>query len=200
MKIFVETDRLILRELTEADAPGLYALDSDPEVHKYLGNHPVKTIEESQAIITHVRRQYEENGIGRWAVVDKATGDFIGWSGLKYETNLREGIQYYDLGYRLRRKYWGRGIATETAIESLKYGFLQMNLDEICAAAHIENIASNTVLTKVGFKFVETFEYDGDTDNWYKLKRSDWMDISNRTFAGLANPPQQKPPILPQKT
>lgn len=174
MKIFVETERLFLRELMDDDAPGLFALDSDPEVHRYLGNQPLKTMQEAEAIIRLVRKQYEENGIGRWAIIDKATLDFIGWSGLKYEKNLREAFAYYDLGYRLRRKYWGRGIATETAIEALKYGFNQLNLDEICAAAHVENIASNAVLKKAGLTFIETFECDGAPHNWYKLQRADW--------------------------
>jgi ribosomal-protein-alanine N-acetyltransferase len=174
MKVYVETDRLLMREFTEDDAPGLFALDSDPEVHKYLGNMTVKTIEESRDIIRFIRKQYEENGIGRWAVIDKATGDFIGWSGLKYEKNLRRGMEYYDVGYRLRRQYWGQGIATETAIESLKYGFGEMGVEEICAAAHVDNAASNRVLQKIGMALTETFDYDGELHNWYRLKRADW--------------------------
>lgn len=172
MKIFIETKRLFLRELTEEDAPGLFELDSDPAVHKYLGNKTVQSIKASEDIIKHVRKQYEAHGIGRWAVIDKTTMDFIGWSGLKYEKNSRDGTNYYDLGYRLRRKYWGRGIATETAVEVIKYGFNRLNLPEICAAAHIENAASNRILTKVGFEFIETFEYYGATHNWYKLKNN----------------------------
>ena len=82
MQIFIETDRLILREITADDAPAMFDLDSDPEVHRYLGNHPVLHIREIETIITHIRRQYAENGIGRWAVVDKETGEFAGWSGL----------------------------------------------------------------------------------------------------------------------
>lgn len=174
MKIFIETERLLLREIIEEDAQGFYELDSDPEVHKYLGNKPVKNIEQSRDIIKHVRKQYVENGIGRWAIIDKATKEFIGWSGLKYEKNLRENINYYDLGYRLKRKFWGKGIATETAIESLKYGFDQLNIKEICAAAHTENVASNKILTNIGFEFIETFEFDGAIHNWYKLEKSTW--------------------------
>jgi len=175
MKVFIETERLLLREIIEADAQGLYELDSDPEVHKYLGNKPVQNIETSRDIIKHIRKQYEENGIGRWAIIEKATNEFIGWTGLKYEKNIRANQHYYDLGYRIKRKYWGKGIATETAVESLKYGFNQLNIREICAAAHRENAASNKILTNLGFKFLETFEYDGAIHNWYELKKADWM-------------------------
>ncbi len=143
MKIFVKTRRLILREIIEDDLIGLYELDSDPEVHRYLGNNPVQNIDQSKEIIKFIHQLYEETGIGRWAIIDRETKEFIGWSGLKYEKSLRKKFNYYDLGYRLRRKYWGKGIATETAIESIKYGFTVLNLCGICAAAHIENISSN---------------------------------------------------------
>ena len=173
-KIYVETDRLILREILEDDFKAFFELDSDPEVHRYLGNNPVQSIEQSIEMIKLVRQQYEKNGIGRWAIIDKKTKDFIGWTGLKYEQNLRKDINYYDLGYRLKRKYWGQGIATETAIESLKYGFTKLDLKEICAAAHVDHIASNNILQKVGLKFIETFEYEGDTCNWYKIEKTNW--------------------------
>lgn len=171
---FIETPRLLLRPLIEADIPGLYELDSDPAVHQYLGNKPVKTIQESEAILKHVQKQYLENGIGRWAVIDKATQDFIGWAGLKYEKNTRTGENYYDLGYRLRQKYWGKGIASEAAMEFLKYGFNELNLNKICAAAHTENIASNKILQKIGFQFIEYFDYDGMVCCWYKMAKEDW--------------------------
>ena len=174
MKIFIETERFLLREILTTDVQGMYELDSDPEVHKYLGNKPVKTIQEVEQTIQYIRTQYQENGIGRWAIVEKSTDEFVGWSGLKLEKQLRKGFQYYDLGYRLKRKYWGRGIATETAVASLKYGFRALQLDEICAAADIENIGSNKVLTKVGLQFVETFEFDGAMHNWYKMEKKDW--------------------------
>nr|WP_240768670.1 GNAT family N-acetyltransferase [Olivibacter sp. XZL3] len=80
----------------------MYELDSDPEVHKYLGNNPIKDKDQVPGIIDFIRKQYIEHGIGRWAVVDKQTNDFIGWAGLKYITEETNGQKnYYDLGYRL---------------------------------------------------------------------------------------------------
>ena len=99
---------------------------------------------------------------------------------MKYEQNLRENLNYYDLGYRLKRKYWGKGIATETALALLQYGFDQLHIPEICAAAHTENTASNKILTNIGLKWVETFEVDGALHNWYKLERSVW-EAESRT-------------------
>jgi [ribosomal protein S5]-alanine N-acetyltransferase len=172
MKFFAETNRFYLREITEQDLAGMFALDADPEVHRYLGNKPVTSMQETEVIIQNVRKQYQDNGIGRWAIIDKNTGVFIGWSGLKLEKNLRKGVEYYDLGYRLRREYWGQGIASESARLALDYGFNTLNLSEIFAAAQVANIASNKILQKVGLTFIETFDYEGVATNWYGVQRT----------------------------
>lgn len=175
MTIFIETARFLLREFVEADAHGLYELDSDPEVHKYLGNRPVTSLDACFDIVQHIRRQYRENGIGRWAIEDKATNAFVGWAGLKYETSIRADAPYYDLGYRIIRRYWKQGIATETALASLHYGFHQLNLPAIFAAAHLDNKASNKILANLGFARLETFELDGAVHNWYGLKKAEYL-------------------------
>lgn len=172
MKIHLETERFLLRDLLATDAQDMFELDSDPEVHKYLGNKPVQSIETILEVIQHVRQQYETNGVGRWAVIEKATNAWVGWSGLKYEQRITDGSRYYDVGYRLKRAFWGKGIATETAQACIQYGFEQLNLDVLNAVAHVDNAASNRVLQKVGFNFVETFYYDTELCNWYQLEKS----------------------------
>src|SRR5688572_5204127 len=105
MKIFAETPRLILRELHPSDDAGMFELDSDPEVHRYLGGQTVESIDQCRAIIEMVRQQYIDNGIGRWAVIEKSSGSFIGWAGLKLVRTITNGhTDFYDLGYRLIRK------------------------------------------------------------------------------------------------
>ncbi|MDC1259519.1 GNAT family N-acetyltransferase [Flavobacteriaceae bacterium] len=155
MKVHIETERLLIRDLEEYDAKGIFQLDSDPDVHEFLGKNPINTIDEAKQVIDFIRNQYVDNGIGRWAIIDKKTDDFIGWTGLKYEQGLRVDFSYYDLGYRLRKKYWGKGIATESAIQSLKYGFEKLDLKEICAAADVDHLVSNKILKKIGLKFIE---------------------------------------------
>lgn len=106
MEIFAETERLILRELMPTDAEGMFEMDRDPEVHLYLGNRPVKSIEQSIAEIEFISAQYTENGIGRWAVIEKATGNFVGWSGLKLiRETTNNHVNYYDLGYRFSKRF-----------------------------------------------------------------------------------------------
>lgn len=175
MKIVIETDRLILRELLPSDCDGMFQLDSDPEVHKYLGNNPVTDKEQAMNVIHFVRQQYIDYGIGRWAIIDKKTEDFIGWTGLKFVTELTNNhINYYDLGYRLRKKYWRQGIATETARLSLDYAFNVLNLEEVFASANIDNVGSNKILQKIGFNLMETFFYEDIECNWYKIDKSEY--------------------------
>jgi RimJ/RimL family protein N-acetyltransferase len=170
MQIFAQTERLILREIMPSDDQGMFELDSDPEVHTYLGRKPFTHIEESRNIIEFIREQYRYNGIGRWAAVDKATGEFIGWAGLKLITEpINYKSNYYDLGYRFIRRYWGKGFATEAARASIEYGFITLHLREIYAMADIHNIASQQVLTKVGLHYIETFEHAGEQLHRYKI-------------------------------
>ena len=182
MKIFVETDRMILREILPTDIEGMYELDSDPEVHKYLGNKPATNMLEIVNIIDFIRQQYIDNGIGRWAIIDKKTSEFIGWTGLKYvtdETNKHKN--YYDLGYRLIKKYWGQGIAIETAIASLKYAFDKLNVSEIYAMANCNNEGSNKILKKVGLNFIEKFDLDGIEHNWYKIEKVEFENKKSKS-------------------
>ena len=175
MIVKLETERFILREFIDADANGIYLLDSNPNVHKYLGNKPIKTIDTARKIIQNVKIQYKNNGIGRWAIIDKKTNEFVGWSGLKLEKDINNRETYIDLGYRLRQEFWNKGIATETAIEVLKYGFSVLNMTQICAAAHIDNIASNKVLSNIGFDCIEQFNFEGIPHNWYEINKINWV-------------------------
>lgn len=177
MKIFAETDRLILRELLPSDAEGMYALDADPEVHRYLGHQPIEDRQQAMAAIQNVRRQYEEEGVGRWAMEEKATGSLVGWTGLKLvKTPMNGYVNYHDLGYRLRREYWGRGLAIESAWPALAYGFEQLGLATIYAAAHVDNIGSNRVLQKLGFQRKNAFYYQDLPCHWYAITREAFLD------------------------
>ena len=174
-KTFIETERLILREILLTDIDGMFELDSDPDVHKYLGNQPVTDKEQLVNVINFIRQQYIDNGIGRWAIINKKTNDFIGWTGLKFVTDLTNNHKnYYDLGYRLIKKYWGKGIATETAIATLKYAFEQLQAEEVYAMADCNNEGSNKILEKVGLNFIEKFDLEGIEHNWYKIERKEY--------------------------
>lgn len=165
----IETERLYLRPINEDDDKNFFELDSNPKVHAFLGNNPVKSIEESRGYIKSILQQYKAHGIGRLAIIKRGTEEFVGWSGLKLEGNVR-AFDYYDLGYRLKEEFWGHGYATEAAMASLDYGFKDLRLKEICAAAHSEHKASNKILKSIGLKPTGTFTYENILCNWYTLK------------------------------
>ena len=172
MEIFAETERLILRELLPIDRNGLFAIDSDPDVHIYLGRNPVENIEQIDENIKFIRKQYIDNGIGRWAMIEKSTNNFIGWAGLKLIRELtNNNIDYYDLGYRLNKCYWGKGFATEAAKASLQYGFNTLNLNQIYAIADSKNVASRNIIEKVGLNYIETFKYCDTDHDWFEIRK-----------------------------
>jgi len=179
MKPILETNRLILREIDFIDEQDLFEMDSDPDVHLYIENNPVKSIEEIRKVIELLKLQYQENGIARWAVVDKITNECLGWAGLKYfKQALNNHSNFYELGYRFKKKHWGKGYATESSIAILDYGFNTLNTDTIYAITDPRNANSIKVLTKLGFNFIETFDYDGDNTNWFELNKSNWKNNS----------------------
>jgi len=174
MKFYIETERLILRELRIGDLEGMFELDSDPEVHRYLGNKPIKNKNEAKKTIENVLNQYKERGIGRWAVMEKHTGDFIGWSGIRLNTeyNMNGFTTYYDVGYRLIKRFWGKGYATESGKAAVDYAFNVLNLPELYATTEIGNQASHNALLKTGLKYVEDFYFEEEKLNlrWYKIE------------------------------
>jgi [ribosomal protein S5]-alanine N-acetyltransferase len=150
MNIIIQTPNLSLRQFNETDAPLILALNSDPEIVKYVHEPTLKTVEQAEKILLDIILPQYKNNLGRWAIHTKGNMDFIGWCGLKYRPEIDE----IDLGYRLMQKAWGKGFATEAAQHSLEYGFTKLNLKLITGRAHIENIASIKVLEKIGMDFI----------------------------------------------
>ena len=174
MTFHIETERLILRELRLTDLEGMFELDSDPEVHKYLGNKPVKTKAESQKILESVIHQYKDRGIGRFAAIEKSSGDFIGWSGIRLNTeyNMNGFTKYYDVGYRLIKRYWGQGYATESGKAAVDYAFNILKLQRLYATTEINNQASHNALLKIGLSYIEDFYFEQEDLQlrWYKIE------------------------------
>ena len=178
MTHYIETKNLILREFRDTDVDGIFKLDSDKEVHKYLGNNPIKTLEEAEKIISFFYLQYKERGIGRLACVEKPSGKFIGWAGLKLNLGEKEMLNGYtnfiDIGYRFLPSFWGKGYATEASLASIEYGFKKLKYHVIYGAADIENKASNKVLKKIGLNFINQFDFKDVKCNWYELKNNEY--------------------------
>ena len=176
MHVFVEDKRWYLRELVPQDAEALFDMERNPLVHRYLGTPPMAEFSQTEAYINYVRDQYVKYGIGRWALVERKTNAFMGWSGLKFNVEEHYGgqIDFYDIGYRLHPRFWGNGYAYESALASLDYGFNTLKLESIVGMAHHENGASNHILKKIGLPFIRQFVHDGMPVNWYELNRKNY--------------------------
>ncbi|VEH19173.1 anhydro-N-acetylmuramic acid kinase [Chryseobacterium nakagawai] len=167
MKKVLETDRLLLRELTIEDAYHFYELNANPNVIQYTGDSPFENEEEALIFLQNYE-DYSENGYGRWAVIDKSTTEFLGWCGLKYDIFKDET----DIGFRFFERNWSKGLATESAAACLKYGFDQLHLEKIVGRAMAENIASIKVLQKLGLTFDKEFDFEGHKGVIYSIEKS----------------------------
>ncbi len=154
----LETPRLILRAFTLEDVEAAYEMNCDPEVSRYTGDGGVPSLEEVRRRILHdVMGDYEQHGFGRFAVEAKASGEFIGFAGLKYLPQLDE----VDIGYRFVRRCWGKGIATEAGEAVMHFGWTELRLKRIIGLVLEENRASIRVLEKLGLGFERMMEEDG---------------------------------------
>jgi ribosomal-protein-alanine N-acetyltransferase len=140
----------------------MFELDSNPAVHRYLGNKAITTRDEAQKVIDSVKQQYKEIGIGRWAMINKETGEFMGWSGIRLNTeyNMNGFTKYYDVGYRIIERFWGKGYATESGRVAVDYAFNTMKLPAVYATTEIGNEASHKALLKIGLEYVEDFHFE----------------------------------------
>ena len=169
--IKLETKRLYLREFHIEDGEFFFELNKDPEVVKYTGDKAFESTEEAREFIYNYKH-YEKFGYGRWLVIEKESGNKIGFCGLKNNGN------YIDLGYRFIKSAWGKGYATEAAHAVLQAGFQRPQLEEVFVYAHPENTASLRVIKKLDFQYIDD-KYDKvSKENLpiYRMKRSDYSD------------------------
>lgn len=166
--LIARTERLILRRFDLADAEALHALNGDPEVTRYVGDPPFESVDAARDFVAGYLRDVAlpEGDLSRWAVVEHATGDVLGFCGLR-----RQPDASVDLGYRLVRRAWGRGYATEAARATLEVGFGRFGLTAITAHADVENLASLRVMEKLGMTFRAFAEHAGRRVAFYEIAR-----------------------------
>jgi RimJ/RimL family protein N-acetyltransferase len=183
-RVFLTTQRLRLREFTVDDVDRIVALDSDPEVMRYISFGAPTPRETIEARVLPPWLKYYESGerTGFWAAELNETGEFIGWFHLRPD-RFDAGEQ--DLGYRLRRRHWGRGYATEGSRALLRDGFSASKFEKICARTLLENLGSQRVMQKCGLNFETRFVYPehilrGGTEEQrtavkYSVTREAWL-------------------------
>ncbi|MER7852887.1 GNAT family N-acetyltransferase [Streptomyces bacillaris] len=180
--VLLETGRLRLRPFTAADAPGLLALDNDPEVMRYInGGRPVSADDIRERTLPRLLHDHPCTGTrGFWAAEEKATGAFLGWFELRPLADHDPAV--VELGYRLNRASWGHGYATEGARALIRKGFADLGAERVTANTMAVNAASRRVMEKAGLTFLRAY-----TEEWpdaiegsehgeveYVLTREEW--------------------------
>ena len=179
----LETDRLLLRRFTDADVDDLVELDADPEVTRFITNgEPTARQTVADEILPAYLAYYRRYpGYGFWAVIEKATGNFLGWFHLRPDPD-RPVSDEPELGYRLRRDSWGKGYATEASRALIDRAFAELGATRVYAETMTVNAASRRVMEKAGLRLVRTFHADwpvripGDEhgDVEYAITRDEW--------------------------
>ncbi len=182
LHVYLETSRLVLRRLTEADVDNLVELDADPQVMRYInGGRPTTTEEIRDDFLPYFLRYYERfEGYGLWAAIEKSSGEFLGWFHLRPLEG--EDPDAPELGYRLRRSAWGKGYATEGSRALIRKAFSEFGARRVFAETMVINTASRRVMEKAGLRLQRTFhqewpdpiEGDEHGDVEYALTKADW--------------------------
>ena len=145
----LETERLLLRPMTEADLDWYAALRGDAHVMRYIGSAGSTTRERSRERLERLVSCWAEHGLGMFSVKLRAESTPIGWAGLQ----PLDGSSDIEIGYGFGRAAWGRGFATEAARAILRWGFAVCALHRIVAVAYPDNDASHRVMEKLGMRY-----------------------------------------------
>lgn len=180
----LETPRIRLRQWTDADREPFAALNADPVVMEHFP--AVLTREQSDAMVDRIHASIERNGWGFWAADDLTGGEpqLAGFIGINIPQAPDLPFQpCVEVGWRLARPFWGKGLASEGARLSLRVGFELLKLDEIVAMTQLRNMRSRAVMLRLGMREAvgEEFEHPqvpvgshARAMCLYRLPRSGW--------------------------
>jgi len=164
-----ETERLILRPFIQTDVDRIFAMRSDKDVMRFI--REPQNREESVNWLNLVSSRWETKRIGFCAVIEKQTDEFVGWCGIWRLKETKE----LELGYAIAKKYWGKGFATEAALEFLQYTFEELKPGKVVAVVRPENTASRRVMEKLGMNLVKTGKFYGQDLVQYEIKKKEFL-------------------------
>jgi ribosomal-protein-alanine N-acetyltransferase len=159
----LETDRLILRELTEDDRVGVFRNFSDPDVAKWFFEEPYTALEQVDQILQAFGEEFEQGEGLTWAIALKGSNEFVGTCGYgEVEIGTRG-----EIGFDLAKEHWGQGLMGEALQAILDYGFERLGLGKVEAHTYASNARANRLLGKLGFRL----EAVRDDAHYYSLMR-----------------------------
>jgi RimJ/RimL family protein N-acetyltransferase len=150
--ICVGTPRLVLRRWREHDVAPMSIINADPEAMRWIGDGSVRDEQQTRAAIEAWERQWDRHGFGLFALELRTAGEMIGFAGLTVPEFLPEVMPAVEIGWRLARPFWGRGLATEAARAALRFGFTDRGLEQIISIAQVGNDASERIIGKLGMR------------------------------------------------
>jgi len=179
-RIELRTRRLMLRQWRESDREPFAALNADPSVMEFFPS--LQSEATSNASIDLWQSQIESQGWSNWAVELVDSGQFIGFVGLSIPRRVLPCSPCVEVGWRLGRRFWGRGLASEAAREALRAGFERIGLDEIVSFTAVGNARSRAVMERIGMRDARAdFEHPGVPEGHalrlhclYRIRRSEW--------------------------
>ncbi|HEX8118640.1 MAG TPA: GNAT family N-acetyltransferase, partial [Pyrinomonadaceae bacterium] len=154
VKETLETERLVLRMFRESDTDAYADMVGDPEVMRFLGGGKPVSREEAWRNMAMILGHWQLRGYGMWAVEEKESAEMVGRVGCWNP----EGWPGLEVGWTLRRRFWGRGYATEAARASVEYAFDELNRTRVISLIAPENLNSIRVAERLGEKPVGEWE------------------------------------------
>ncbi len=153
----LETVRLIMRRWQDSDREPFAELNADPETMRFFPN----TLERagSDALIETIESRFESQGYGLWALEVAATGEFIGFTGLNPMPDDVPGAGGMEVGWRLAKRAWHKGYATEAANAAVEVAFRGVGLREIWSITAVLNEPSIAVMRRIGLTEVDRFDH-----------------------------------------
>ncbi|HZF10542.1 MAG TPA: GNAT family N-acetyltransferase [Thermoanaerobaculia bacterium] len=142
----LETERLRLRPFRGSDFEDYAQLCADPEVMRHLGTGAPFDRGLSWRHLAFLLGHWQMRGYGMWAMEERETGTFVGWTGFAEP----EGWPGFELAWTLSRRFWGRGYATEGARAALAHAFTVLGKDRVISLIRPENLASIRVAERLG--------------------------------------------------
>lgn len=174
MPLPLETNRLFIREFTEDDAKAFHATLGDPKVMGRIPGGPSSSVKETRKKIKKIIKYYQKWGCCMWALILKESGEMIGDCGLMPVEGKGPEI---ELTYDIALVHWGKGYATESSIECLRYGLEEMKLKRIIAITFPDHIASMRVMEKAGMSRIQNKCYYNQEMAVYEKKNGKEKEI-----------------------
>ena len=155
----IHTGRLLMRRWRDADRYPYAAMNADPEVMRYFPAHLRPDRAASDASIDRMEALFDRQGFGLWALELADTGEFLGFTGLNPMPEGVPGAGGMEVGWRLARRAWHHGYATEAATAAVGVAFDGAGLDELWSITAVLNTPSQAVMRRIGMTRYADFEH-----------------------------------------